>query len=290
MFVWLGLLLSTVGFAQDDPAVRESEREYKDGEQFEKFRKRRRIISAWQINRLKDGALVVKLKANNLVISALERSGDAEAAEIKRIETAAVNINMMRAFRHHFNFCKVYFVYAHQADSLLKDVRKNIFLDSNLRVDPTIVMTEKFYMLAETDRLYNSSIGFVPEDSARYATEKGSPTTEEPYIVMKNKYGHQLKKPFPYFSKIKAGLEHVPEVTFIDINGEHIPFNVVVLMKRRNGVAFNHQGKRIEVFIPKSFIYERLSLMVLSLNDELLAYYQAHPDPRVSADVKPFLY
>ena len=24
--------------------------------------------------------------------------------------------------------------------------------------------------------------------------------------------------------------------------------------------------------------------------DELLAYYQAHPDPRVSADVKPFLY
>lgn len=290
---WLFIVffLTTLPFlAQEDPTSRDNEREYKDGEQFEKFRRRRRTISAWQINQLREGALVVKLKTNNLVVNALEKSGDTKEAEIKRLEAAGINVNMMRAFRNHFNFCKLYFIYSQQGDSLLKGIRKGIFLDSSLQVDPTIELTESYYMLAETDRLYNSTIGFVPEDSARLVVEKGTPVTQEPYIIIKNKYGHQLNKPFPYFSKIKAGLEHASEVTYIHVNGERIPFNVVVIGKRRNAMSFNHNGDRIEVFIPKQYIYERLSLMVQNLDYELKAFYQSNPEPRVRDDMKPFLY
>lgn len=276
--------------AQEDPTVRNNEREYKDGEQFEKFRRRRRTISAWQINQLREGALVVKLKTNNLVVNALEKNGDSKEAEVKRLEAAGINVNMMRAFRNYFNFCKLYFIYSQQGDSLLKGVRRGIFLDSSLQVDPAIEMTESYYMLAETDRLYNSTIGFVPEDSARIVIEKGTPTTQEPYIVIKNKYGHQLNKPFPYFSKIKAGLETAAAVTYIYVKGERIPFNVVVVNKRRNAITFNHNGDRIEVFIQKQYIYERLSLTVQNLDYELKAFYQSNPEPRVRDDMKPFLY
>lgn len=277
-------------FSQEDPADRGSEKEYKDGAQFEKFWRRRRTIGAWQINQLKDGALVVKLKANNLLVNALEKRGDKEGADVARIEAAGINVNLMRAFRDYYSFSKVYFVYSHQSDSLLKGVRKNIFLDSNLVVDPRIEMPEKFYMLAEIDQIYNSTIGFVPEDSARLVVERGSRTTEEPYIVVKNKYGHQLKKPFPYFSKIKAGLEKAPEITYIMVNGVKIPFNVVVLFKSKNAMSFNHNGARIEVFIPKSFIYSRLSMMVQNLNEEFSSYFQTSPPPRVADALKPFLY
>lgn len=288
--LWL-LMVTTAPLAgQDDAPPRAGDMEYKDGDQFEKFRRRRRLISAWQVNQLREGALVVKLKTNQLVVNALRNAGDTVGAEVKRIEAAGINANMVRAFRNHFTFCKLYFIFSQSGDSLLNGTRRGIFLDTSLQVDPAIELKENFYMLAETDQLYNSTIGFVPEDSARLVKEKGSPTTQEPYLVVKNKYGHQLKKPFPYFSKIKAGLEHSAEVAYIQVDGQRIPFNVVVLAKKRNAMSFNHRGARIEVFIPKSYIYERLALTVENLNYELQAYFQSSPAPRVRDDLKPFLY
>lgn len=277
--------------AQNDPTDRSAEKEYKDGEQFEKFYKRRKMIGAWQINQLKDGALIVKLKANTILINALEKKGDTKLAAEKRLETAGVNVNIMRAFLKNYNFSKVYFIYSQLADTLLKGARENIFLDTNLLVDPKIVMTEKFYLLAENDRIYNSTIGFIPEDSARVVTEKGSPTTSEEFMVIKNKYGHQLKKPFPYSSKIKAGLDKTPEVSYIMLNGFSTPFNVVNLVRRKDAMSFNYNGERMEVFIQKSYLYERLMLTVQMLNENFYTYYQANPIPsRMAPALKPFLY
>ena len=194
-------------------------------------------------------------------------------------------------FLNNYNFSKVYFIYSHFADTLLKGARENIFLDTNLVIDPKIVMTEKFYLIAENDRIYNSTVGFIPEDSAKVTIEKGSPTTSEEFIVIKNKYGHQLKKPFPYSSKIKAGLDKTPEVSYITINGFSTPFNVVNLVRRKNAMSFNYNGERMEVFIQKSYLYERLTLTVQILNDSFYGYYQANPAPtRIDPALKPFLY
>ncbi|MBL7931391.1 MAG: hypothetical protein JNL60_05800, partial [Bacteroidia bacterium] len=199
IFLLLLCACALASFSQTVESVTEKpgEKDYKDPEQFDKFYKRRKMISAWQINKLKEGALVIRLKTNKLLIDALQKEGKDELAEQKRMEALGINKNISRAFRKNYTFSKIYFIYSSSSDTLLKGARSNIFLDSNLVVDPNLTMNESFYLICEGDYVYNSSIGFVPEDSARFQTERGNPTVEAP-IVVKNKYGHQLKRPFPF--------------------------------------------------------------------------------------------
>ena len=182
--VWLLIFILSVAFsfAQEDDE-RFGDKDYKDQDQFEKFYRRRKIIGAWQINQLKEGALVVKLKANSLAITALKKQGNMQLAERMRLEAAGINANILRAFKSNYTFSKVYFIYGSAVDSLLNGKREGVFLDTNLNVDAKIVMNEKFYLLVELDRLYNSSIGFVKEDSARFVKENGSSNNAETFVV-----------------------------------------------------------------------------------------------------------
>lgn len=277
--------------AQQDPTDRSAEKDYKDGEQFEKFYKRRRIVGSWQINELKNGALVVKLKTNSILINALKKKGDEKLAEQTRLEAAGINVNIIRAFRSYYTFSKVYFIYSNAGDSLLNGVRENIFLDSNLLVDPKIKMEEKFYLIAQVDRVYNSSIGFVPEDSARFYTESGTSNNVDSYIVIKNKYGHQLKKPFPYANAIKMSLQKYPGLIYIGINGTQYPFNVGAYKNKSGAVSYKHNGEKIVLSIPKYLTFERLANTVELMNENFYRYYQGSPPPvRIDPLIQPFLY
>jgi hypothetical protein len=268
IFLLLGM---NIGFAQQD--VEEpfhDTKDYKDPKQFEKFRKRRIVIAAWQVNQLKTGALVVRLKTNQKVIDGLRKQGKESLAQQKEMEQFAIDQNTMYSYKKSFNFCKVYFIYSNSSDTLLKGARSGIFLDDNLIVDPNIIMQEKFYLLAERDYAYNSSIGFVKEDSARYVSEGGNPV-KEMAIVIKNKYGHQLKGPFPYFVKDKtyagtnAGIEQQ--------------------------IMFKGQAKI--VLIGKQFSREKLMSYIEILNDNLKQFHQSSPPPdlsRVDPVILPLLY
>lgn len=178
---------------------RVNDKDYHD-ESFKKFGKRTNQVAAWQIQNLKFGALVVRLQTNQRKIDAYRKIGQEKQAREVIAQTQFYNKLMIRAYIKKFDFCKVYFMYANYSDSLLKGVRKGIFIDSTLSVNPSIEMTEKFYMLAEKDHVYNSSIGFIKEDTAKYVTESGN-TSIEAAMVLKNKYGHQLKSPFPFYIK-----------------------------------------------------------------------------------------
>jgi hypothetical protein len=291
--IWLLIFIFSVVFsyAQEDEE-RFGDKDYKNQDQFEKFYRRRKIISAWQINQLKEGALVIKLKANTLVINALKKQGNMRLAERTRLETAGMNTNIMRAFKNNYTFSKIYFIYGSTVDSLLNGKRDGVFLDTSLNVDAKIVMNEKFYLIAEIDRLYNSSIGFVREDSARFVKENGSSNNAETFIVIKNKFGHQLKKPFPYVTAFKPNLEKAPPITFINVDGVLMPFNVVIFknpLKKLN--SFEYKGDKLTLTIPKHLILDRLSLTIERLNDEFIGYYQGHPIPRkIDDSIKPFLY
>jgi hypothetical protein len=291
--IWLLVFIFSVSFsfAQEDEE-RFGDKDYKDQNQFEKFYRRRKIISAWQINQLKEGALVVKLKANALVINALKKQGNLRLAERMQLEAAGINTNIMRAFKRNYTFSKIYFVYGSAVDSLLNGKREGIFLDTNLNVDAKIAMNEKFYLIAEIDRLYNSSIGFVREDSARFVKENGSSNNAETFIVIKNKFGHQLKKPFPYAEEFKPNLQKAPPITFITVDGILMPFNVVIFKSPlKNLKSFEYKGDKITLTIPKHLILDRLSLTIERLNDDLIGYYQGHPTPRnIDDSIKPFLY
>ena len=121
------VLQSLFGTAQDE--MRPSDKDYKDKDQFERFYKRRVAIAAWQINQLREGALVVRLKTNELLIQSLLKQNQTNLALEKQLETAAINVNTMRAYINNYTFSKLYFIFSNSSDSLINGHRKNIFLE-----------------------------------------------------------------------------------------------------------------------------------------------------------------
>jgi hypothetical protein len=255
--------------AQTDAESVQRPPDFQDQDQFKHFNKRRKDVAKWQINQLKNGALLVRLHNNKFLAEQLRKKGLADLAIQKEHEAIAVNQNTVRAFSKYYTFSKVYFFYSEFSDTLLKGARSGIFLDSSLQVDPAITLKENFYLLAEKDVVYNSSIGFVKEDTASFIKETG-PGTKEFAIVLKNKYSHQLKEPFPYTApynaKVQGGGSRVVQI--IKINGISIPVEI----HKRNS-------------FPKHVTY------VQGLNMNLLKFYQANKDYVVKDEsVKPFLY
>ncbi len=260
------LFASAFAFAQDKNKSVYNPPDYKDNTQFEHFYKRRNAVSKWQINQLKNGALVVRLHNNKKLIDGLRKMGKADLATQKEYEMMAINKNIVLAFQKYYTFSKVYFFYSHHSDTLLNGTRSGIFLDSNLVVDPSIEMKEKFYLLAEKDDVYNSSIGYVREDTARFLKEIGNPS-KEAAIVIKNKYGHQLKDPFPFYVTNKSTITGTPIVK-IKVGETIVPVTV-------------EKRQRLE----RHYVY------VSGLNRYLNIFYKENAGYEVTdEDVKPFLY
>lgn len=260
------LVLFTSATAQDKNESVYNPKDYKEGAQFKHFYKRRNEIAKWQINQLKNGALVVRLHNNKNLLESLRKMGKADLATQKEYEMLAVNKNIMMAFKRQYNFSAVYFFFSSSSDSLIKGARSGIFLDTNLTVDPNIILKESFYLLAEKDAVYNSSIGFVPEDTARFMKEIGN-ASKEAAMVIKNKYGHQLKDPFPFYVLNKSTVTGTPVVN-IKVGDIIVP---VTLEKKQ----------RIE----RHYAY------IANLNKYLQSFYTQNKDYQVTdPDVKPFLY
>lgn len=299
------LFLFTVGmlgtYAQEGNEY-ENPKDYKDPKQFEKFKKRRILIAAWQINQLKEGALVIKLKTGVNQVKALNSVGNTEQALEKKAENFIVNKNIMMGYLDNFKFCKIYFINSNSTDSLLNGTRSGIFLDTNLRIDPAIVMNEKFYLIAEKDFAYNSSIGFVKEDSARFVTEHGNPTGVMYDIVVKNKYGHQLKHPFPYLGlftkKITGYVGPVPMYYKYNEDNTAITYSVdkteIADMKLTVGKKFKSPPKGFKtIAVYKGDAYESISDGVFQFNENLHQFYKGSSKPdesRIEPEVKTFLY
>jgi hypothetical protein len=285
--------------------------DYKDREQHKRFLKKRKTVSEWQINKLKEGALIVKLRTNDLVIAALKKQGNDKLAEKKTLEQYAINKTIVIAFLDYYKFSKVYFMYSHYHDSLLKGKRTDIFLDSNLQIDKAIILKENFYLLAEKDFVYNSSIGFVKEDSAKTVHEKGS-VANEVLLVIKNKYGHQLKNPFPYIVNYHNGFKNPIPGRYFDF-----PIKIYKTSLQKDSVSFTvnknftteqqeikkgiskativHPNETTRIVeIEKKYLYERIAVSVENLNDDLIRFHQNSqmPSDQDLNDplIKPYLY
>lgn len=266
-FIFL-LFISALGISQTvsdaDNVFRP--KEYKDQEQFKNFYKRRNAVSKWQINQLKNGALCVRLHTNKTLVDGLKKMGKADLAAQKEYEMLAINKNIVMAFTKYYNFSKVYFFFSNRSDTLLQGARSGIFLDTNLVVDTKIEMKESFYLLAEKDDAYNSSIGYVKEEEAKSTKENGN-ASKECAMVIKNKYGHQLKDPFPFFVLNKSTITGTP-VTYVMVGGVKVPVNV----EKKN---------RLE----RHFAY------VSNLNKNFHGFYNQNKDYTVTEpDLNPFLY
>src|SRR3954470_23255626 len=110
-FIFL-LFISNFGFSQNGSEDIIRPQDYKDQDQFKHFYKRREAISRWQINQLKNGALLIRLHENKLLIDALKKRGQNDLATLKEQEAFALNKNIVRAITKYYDFSKVYFFYS----------------------------------------------------------------------------------------------------------------------------------------------------------------------------------
>jgi len=277
-FTVLFVLCSFFGTAQEDENYdkfqerKDSEKDFQSKKDFKKYSKKAVQVSAWQIQNLKFGALVVRLQNNKRKIEAYRKVGNEKAARETIARTQYLNKVVMRSFLDKYDFSKVYFIYAQSSDSLLKGIRQGIFIDTTLKVNTSIVMNETYYLLEEPDYVYNSTIGFVKEDSAKLVTEAGARTIYAP-IVIKNKYGHQLKDPFPFYTnqfnyvkneifKVKCPVEisdGVYEDVVLELNKEYSNklwnYYVETITKNIHGFYERYAGLQLKDPNLKPFLY-----------------------------------
>ncbi len=259
--------------------------DYKNQKEYQKYYKTRKAVAACQIEKLSKGALVVVLKDNKLLINSLVNRNNLELAQTKFLEQYVINKNILFAFKKNYTFSNVYFIYSSSIDSLTKGVKTNIFLDTTLTVNNQIQMNENFYFLCFRDFVYSSSIGFVKEDSAKYVTENGNSGGTE-YFVIKNKYGHQLKKPFPFYNEgvknmyagIKGKIFELQtnfennlniEQTHYSINPNYLNELKEIKEGKRKPFKFINNNKYRSVKISKEYLYEVLLLQLDNFNENL---------------------
>lgn len=191
------LFYSVAGISQEGTTQKANN--YKADSSFLKFNTLRFSVAKAQINLLKkEGVLLVRLKTNANTINRLKNAGNIDLATQVERETYLNNKAIVRAYNKEFNFCPVYFFYSNYSDSVKHKKLDNIFVDSTLSVNPSIVCNASFYLIAEQGSIYESSLGIVSESQAPYAIEKGI-ASKEMAIVVKNRYFIQLHKPFPYY-------------------------------------------------------------------------------------------
>lgn len=175
------------------------------------FHKQLQERSTEQIHQLKDGALLVCLKTNELTLASLRKNGKTVQADALEKNQAAINQNIITAFREQFNFCPVYFFYSNYSPAIKDRKFDNVvFLNDTLQPDPTIKFSKKSFLIAH--------FGVVLQDTAKYLegreivsdgnfsvkeikTYYGGPNFGYDGLVISSDAFVQLRSPFPYFQR-----------------------------------------------------------------------------------------
>jgi hypothetical protein len=268
------VFLTTFCFAQNDGVKSGVYNDYKSDTTYKNFDKLRYKVAYAQINALKKGALLVRLKTNKRAISKLKSAGNYDLATNLEKETELENKIIMSAYKKEFTFCPVYFFYSESSDSIRKNNLSGIFVDTTLQVNPSIVCNASFFLVAEQDAIYNSSLGLVPEPLAKTSRESGSYSREAP-IVVKNKYFIQLHKPFPFF-QIKGGTTLNSK---LNQDGLYTDIANALMMYRK--VSRNSDDyKRMKSY----------RAVVAAFNSKLESFYSEHKGAELTPEIREFVY
>jgi len=268
------VFLTTLCVAQNDGVKSTVYTDYKSDTTYKNFDKLRYKVAYAQINALKKGALLIRLKTNYRAISKLKSVGNYDLATNLEKETELENKIIMSAYKKEFTFCPVYFFYSESSDSIRKNNLSGIFVDTTLQVNSSIVCNSSFFLVAEQDGIYNSSLGLVPESLAKTARESGSYSRDAP-IVVKNKYFIQLHKPFPFF-QIKGGATLNSK---LNKDGLYTDIANALMMYRK--VSRNSDDyKRMKSY----------RAVVAAFNSKLESFYSEHKGADVTPEIKEFVY
>jgi len=192
------LLFSTIGFAQGKTKKNNA-------------RKQAVKMSKQQINQMKNGALLVRLKTKKKSIEALRKSGRNSKADKLEKKQAKYNMGIVNGFKTDFDFCPTYFFYSDYSQAVYNKQFDNVeFLNDSLQYDSTITFNNTSFLTAE--------FGIIEQDTAHYFDEyyyvpgqKNGQEKRKSYngatnmsfgaLIIKSDQFIQLKKPFPYYSR-----------------------------------------------------------------------------------------
>lgn len=165
-------------------------------------------FSIKQINDLKNGVLLVRLKTKNSTITALRDHGHFDKANEFEDDLLDFNLSLIKAFNSNFDFCKFYFFSSDYSTFIRNKQFDSIyFFNEDMEIDKS--------MQAEIDIFFIAEYGPVEADTmtyyqGTYATQgedglekrdaySGSGSFGFEALIIKNDQFYQLAQPFPYY-------------------------------------------------------------------------------------------
>ena len=165
----------------------------------------KRLEAEQNINNLKEGALLIRLKTRSKSLKAYEKAGATHLIKRIKKERDAENKKIIDLFNKYFDFCPTYFFYTDDTELLLLGKHEGMFLNNELKKDKNIILDKDFYLIAEFDVLLEEKLW---TDSTLTATNQNKVYQHQALnkvIVIKDKNLEQLKDPFPFY--VKASTE-----------------------------------------------------------------------------------
>jgi hypothetical protein len=178
----------------------------------------RKIRSAQQIKKFKEGVLFVRIRNRDLEVEYLKKYGRIEEARKVENKRRELNQRLIRAFNANFDFCPVYFFFSHDSKHIRLGQFDSVgFVDTSLNVVDSIKPKPSYYLTAE--------LGKVVADTAKFfggyrtvETEDGlvqkpiyhtGPDAGFKGLIIKSDQFIQLVHPFPYY--VRTYFEHPNE-------------------------------------------------------------------------------
>lgn len=149
-----------------------------------------------QIEALKDGgALVLRLTLHKKNADLYRQAGNIKLAD--RLEKDLREQNRLIAttfLDESFNFCEVYIIETTDYGKVINGEKSGYFLDRNLKIDSNIVFDNDYFFFVEIGNVYE----VVRKDDSFLKSEVSSTPIVQNALVIKDKDGQQLFKPFPF--------------------------------------------------------------------------------------------
>ncbi len=130
-----------------------------------------------EIESLRNGSLLVRLKTGELQAAAMERSGNATEANEYRRKQKEENLAIVKAFIRNFRFCPVYFFFSSCSQKISNKDFEGCLLNNELLPDSSRIPPTSVFLIAEFGNSEKQQI--------------------EGLIVMDATF-KQLAKPFPF--------------------------------------------------------------------------------------------
>jgi hypothetical protein len=138
----------------------------------------RKEQAALEIEQLKKGVLLVRLKTGSLQLKSLEDAGNKKEAEAYRNKLKTENEAIVTAFRSQFKFCPVFFFYSNNSEKVRNGDFLNYLLNDELQPDSTMHIPASDYYLT-------TEFGFTEKQQIQG-------------LVVMDRDFNQLRPPFPY--------------------------------------------------------------------------------------------